>query len=175
MVSLGALAGGTGALCSLRKGDEAGGWGLWGLRRWAGLGGTSGGSICSAPDALARTFFSDNAGAGLSGGRLWRDCRALSGMVPAMLRGRGLRGGALGRSTTDADIWLEAIECSEATDRDDLGREGDCCCCCCSLPPAAGGGAGPPAVGERELEVADVPRFHGMTGIRSVLRRPRPC
>ncbi|CAN7984728.1 unnamed protein product, partial [Ixodes pacificus] len=73
----------------------------------------------------------------LSGGRLWRDCRALSGMVPAMLRGRGLRGGALGRSTTDADIWLEAIECSEATDMDDLGREGDCCCCCSLLPAAS--------------------------------------
>lgn len=50
-----------------------------------------------------------------------------------MLSGLGFRGGGLGRITTDEDIWLEATECSDATDIDERGRDGDCC----SLPVAA--------------------------------------
>lgn len=117
-----ALAEGAGGRCSLRKAAAAGGWGFWGLRRWAGFGGTSG-----APSALGAAFFFSAAGAG--------PCSALSGMVPAMLSGLGLRGGGRGRITTEEDIWLDAADCSEATDRDERGRDGDGCSFPAAAPP----------------------------------------
>lgn len=48
-------------------------------------------------------------------------------MVPAMLSGLGLRGGGRGRIATEEDVWLDAADCSEATDRDERGRDGDGC------------------------------------------------
>lgn len=104
------------------------------MRRWAGLGGTSGAVlVVSVPFDDRTFFFSTIPGAAFSTTRFGLLCSALSGIVPAMLSGLGFRGGGLGRITTDEDIWLEATECSDATDMDERGRDGDCC----SLPTAA--------------------------------------